>query len=128
MQKDHGIIITLTDNSEKDIEVEDLLKLVNELRLAGAEAISINDERVVSRSDIRSINGNLILVNTKRLTSPYIVKAIGNQQYLESGLTQKEYGYIDRIIKAADKTAVIERQDKIQILKYTEELTYKYLN
>ena len=105
MQQGLGIVVTLRDNEYKDIEYSDLLILVNELRLAGAEAISINDERVVTRSDLRAVSGNLILLNQKRLSSPYIVKAIGNQQYLESGLTQKEYGYIDRIIKAYEKTA-----------------------
>lgn len=100
--------------------------LVNELRLAGAEAISINDERVVTRSDLRAVSGNLILLNQKRLSSPYIVKAIGNQQYLESGLTQKEYGYIDRIINAYEKTATVERSDNITILKYEGEMNFKY--
>ena len=43
-----GIIITLTDTSLKSIERYDLISLVNELKLAGAEAISINDERIVN--------------------------------------------------------------------------------
>ena len=126
MQQGLGIVVTLRDNEYKDIEYSDLLILVNELRLAGAEAISINDERVVTRSDLRAVSGNLILLNQKRLSSPYIVKAIGNQQYLESGLTQKEYGYIDRIIKAYEKTATVERSDNITILKYEGEMNFKY--
>ena len=48
--KGKGIQVTLTDNEEEDIEAYDLLELVNELRLAGAEAISINGHRIISTS------------------------------------------------------------------------------
>ena len=56
-----GIIITLEDNSYKNIERFDLISLVNELKLAGAEAISINNERVVCNTDIALINNRIIL-------------------------------------------------------------------
>ena len=65
-----GIVITLQDNDFKDIESYELLKLVNELKLAGAEAISINEERIVSTSDITMINNSIILVNTRRISGP----------------------------------------------------------
>ena len=66
-----GIVITLEDNSFKNIESFDLISLVNELKLAGAEAISINDERVVSSTDIALINNRIILVNGNRISGPY---------------------------------------------------------
>lgn len=121
-----GIVVTLTDNEYKDIEAYDLVQLVNELRLAGAEAISINDERIVATSDIAYINNTLIVINGKKMSSPYVVKAIGDQGYLESGLTTKDTGYIDVYIKGSKKTATIERQDEIQILKYDGEMNLKY--
>ena len=114
-----GIEVTLTDNSTKDIDAYDLLELVNELRLAGAEAISINGERIVAMSDIVDINYSFIVINGNRISSPYTVKAIGNQTYLESGLTAKEYGYMDNIIKGNGKTATLERVDSIVIPKFT---------
>ena len=73
-----GIVITLEDNSFKNIERFDLISLGNELKLAGAEAISINDERIVSNTDIALINNRIILVNGRRTSGPYIVKAIGD--------------------------------------------------
>ena len=111
--KGKGIQVTLTDNEEEDIEAYDLLELVNELRLAGAEAISINGERIVAMSEIVDINYSFIVVNGNRISSPYIVKAIGDQTYLESGLTAKEYGYMDNIIKGNGKTATLERVDNL---------------
>ena len=121
-----GIVITLSDNREKKIEIYDILQLINELKLAGAEAISINDERIIATTDIKEVNSMYIVVDGKRITSPYVVKAIGNQTYLESGLTTKDYGYIDRVIKAYDKTATVERQDNVKILKYAGEMKLQY--
>ncbi len=43
----------------------DLLQLVNELKLAGAEAISINNERVVSTTEIANVGSQFILINGK---------------------------------------------------------------
>lgn len=123
-----GIIVTLSNNSTKNIDAYDLLELVNELRLAGAEAISINDERVIAMTDIVDINYSFIVVNGNRISSPYVVKAIGNQTYLESGLTAKEYGYMDNIIKGNGKTATLERNDNIQIPKFTGKLEMNYAN
>ena len=123
-----GIIVTLSNNSNKNIDAYDLLELVNELRLAGAEAISINDERIVAMSDIVDINYSFIVVNGNRISSPYVVKAIGNQTYLESGLTAKEYGYMDNIIKGNGKTATLERNDNIEIPKFTGNLEMNYAN
>lgn len=124
--KGKGIVVTLSDNELKDIESYDLVKLVNELRLAGAEAISINDERVIARTDIVTVNSTNILVNSKRIYSPYIIKAIGNQSYLESGLITKDYGFIDQTIRGNKKTGSVERQDNIEILKYSNKLELKY--
>ena len=48
---------------------EDLLMLVNELNAAGAEAIAINDERIISTSEIRNA-GDYIVINTNRYSVP----------------------------------------------------------
>lgn len=121
-----GIVVTLSDNRERKIEIYDILQLINELNLAGAEAISINEERIIATTDIKEVNSMYIVIGGKRITSPYVVKAIGNQTYLESGLTTKDYGYIDRIIKGYDKTATVERQSNIKILKYAGEMKLQY--
>lgn len=126
-----GIVVTLSDNDEKNIEAYDILQLINELRLAGAEAISVNDVRIVNMSDVVDINvsedSSFIVINGKRLSSPYTVKAIGNQSYLESGLTKKNSGYMDNIIKGNDKTATLKRENKIQISKYDGTMNLKYV-
>lgn len=89
-----GITITIKDIDKetqyneniKPISAEDLLIIVDYLRLAGAEAISINEERIISMSDIAYINNSIIYINQQRILAPYVIKAIGNSINLESTL------------------------------------------
>ena len=122
-----GVIVTLTASTEAQIDIYDLLQLLNELKLAGAEAISINDIRIVNTTDIAFIQDIFISIAGNRVNSPYIVKAIGDQTKLESGLMQKDSGYIDKIIKPMDKTATVERENNIIIPKYKGTITTKYI-
>ena len=59
----------------------DLQKLVNGLWEAGAEAISINGQRLTNLTTIR-LAGWAITVNYRPLTAPYVVSAIGNTDTL----------------------------------------------
>lgn len=122
-----GVIITLTDSEENYIKYYDLLDLINELRYAGAEAISINDVRVLSSSYITQPQEGITLVNGTRVTSPFVVKAIGNQTYLSSTLSLKDSGYIDRN-KAIGINVKLETGKNIKILKYSGNLEIKYMN
>ena len=122
-----GVVVTLSDNTENNIDIYDILQLLNELKLAGAEAISINGVRIVNSTDVALINNSYIKIDDNRLNSPYVVKAIGDPVKLESGLMQKDSGYMDKIIKAMDKTATVERQDNIVIPKYDGKMTIKYI-
>ena len=67
------------------IHDEDLLRVLNELRAAGAEAISVNDQRIVAMSEIRCA-GPTISVNNVRSAPPYVIKAIGAPKTLSSAL------------------------------------------
>jgi len=77
--KGEGVVITLTDTRNQRIWSEDLRLLVNELKEAGAEAISINDQRIVYDTYIVDISNTHIRINGQEMiVSPYVVKAIGN--------------------------------------------------
>ena len=126
-----GIIITLADNDKSQIVASDLITLVNELKNAGAEAISINGERIVTTTDIIDIQYKYILINTSsnegrvlRIYSPFVVKAIGNQKYLESAITVK-YGYIDQM-KANEKSISYVLDNNVIVEKYNGNLDFKY--
>lgn len=124
--KGSGIIVTLTDTRAQKITSEDLRTLLNELKTAGAEAISINNQRIVYDSYIVDIGDTYISVNGVRIVSPYEVKAIGNPTYLESGLAKKQYGYIDTRLEEG-KDITLERKDNITISKYKGNLNLEYV-
>lgn len=122
----NGIVITLTDTRAQKISPEDLRELLNGLKTAGAEAISINGQRIVYDSYVVDLGGTFISVNGERQVSPYIVKAIGNPTYLESELSKKQYGYIDTKLEEG-KDIVLERQDNILIDAYKGNLDMEYV-
>lgn len=116
--KGEGIIVTLSDKDIYNIEYDDILRLVNELNIAGAEAIAVNDERIVAMSDITLVNNRIVLVNTRKISGPYVIKAIGDKKYFESALNIKG-GYIDSIV-VNGKGVEYKLDDNITIPAYEE--------
>lgn len=122
-----GIVIKMSNSGTSKINSEDLLNLVNLLKNAGAEAISINEQRVVYDTYIVDINGtNYITINGERIVAPYTIKAIGNTTYLESSVAQKNYGYIDTQI-AEGKQVTLERAESVNIPAYNNSLEFEYI-
>lgn len=94
--KGAGLIISLEDGEPKEDELEgsidswlriihneDMLKLINELKLNGAEAISINGQRVTETSEV-FCSWAFISINGKKLPAPFEVKAIGDEDLMEA--------------------------------------------
>jgi uncharacterized protein YlxW (UPF0749 family) len=93
-----GVIVTLADLppakaksmgvtvDQSIVHDVDVLQAINELRATGAEAISINGERLAAASPIRCV-GNSILVNTVPKGQPFELSAVGDQRTMYSGLT-----------------------------------------
>ena len=94
-----GVIVTLKDNNTVTadsnildpsmviVHMPDILGVINELKNAGAEAISINDQRVVSTTSL-TCEGNIININGEKISSPFVIKAIGSSIYMNSALTR----------------------------------------
>lgn len=104
-----GIILVLDDGTAPVLDpnyaiVHDaiLLRIVNELNSAGARAISINGERIVSTSEIRCA-GPIIVINMHRMGAPFEMKVIGDPKKLENTL------------RASDGELEILRQNGFQI-------------
>ena len=124
-----GIEVTLreTDNEEiSRITADDLILIVHALKASGAEAISINDERIVNMSDIVDINQSFIKINGQRIVSPYVIKAIGNQSYLESSLISNG-GPVDEMKKIGQDVSVT-KSNKVVVPKHNKEIKIKYMN
>ena len=121
--------ITINETEDETVEkvtADDLLLIINALKQAGAEAISINDERIINMTDVVYIDGaDIIRVNGQRILAPYTIKAIGNQTYLESALLGNG-GQVDTMNKVGQDVS-IEKKDNIKITKYSGEIKTRYM-
>jgi uncharacterized protein YlxW (UPF0749 family) len=95
-----GVTVVLTDGelaaseanaSDYRIQDIDLQLVVNELWAAGAEAIAVNGQRLVTSTAIRSAGG-AVLVNFRVLTSPYRVAAVGDSGRLAARFGSSDIG------------------------------------
>lgn len=125
-----GVVVTIEDSTDTSLSAEaglvhdtDLTAVVTELKAAGAEAISINGQRIISTTAIRCV-GPTIQVNSVKVASPFYIKAIGNAKYLESALNIKN-GVVDSL-KAYGIKVDVETDDRITIDKYENALKLKY--
>ena len=128
-----GIIFTLDDSKQaakaaenKNLYIihdEDLLRVVNELRSAGAEAISLNGQRLIGTSEIRCV-GPTVLVNERRLAAPFVISAIGNPQTLESSL--KLRGGVIENFKFWGIRADVVQSDKVRVPAFKGNRTFEF--
>ena len=109
--------------SKKIIHNSDLLAIINELNNAGAEAIEINGQRIISTSAI-TCEGNVVKVNGEKIGSPFVIKAIGSQGLLYGQITRIG-SYID-IMRSEGVIVNVNKADNIEIGKYTGVITFKY--
>lgn len=94
-----GVEVTLNDSNvslkpgqDPNLYVlhdEDVLRVLNELRAAGAEAISMNGQRLLATTEVRCTGPTVLLNKNNRLAPPYVVTAIGNPDTLEASLKMK---------------------------------------
>lgn len=127
-----GITIYLTpdtkifgNNTEDHLTDKHLVYLVNELRFAGAEAISINDIRIVSRTGIRNA-GNYILINDEKISPSrrIVIQAIGDKNLLYSAMSFPEVfsdfkGLCDVKFEKSDDT-IIKKYNKTYKFDYAK--------
>ncbi len=133
-----GIEIVLKDNNNISSELlstqildmnklvvhnSDLIAIVNILKHANAEAISINEQRIVNSTDFAYTS--FIRINSKRIVSPYVIKVIGNPDYLKSALLGSG-GYKEEL-EALGHEVNIETPRKVEIPKYSGEMSTKYI-
>jgi len=134
--KGPGVVVSLSDNPDygkiidtREISINglvhdfDLLSVVWELKNAGAEAISINDQRIIYITDIYC-GGPIISVNGLELVPPYIIKAIGDPESLVYTLNKDSYynWMVNRGLKVS-----MRKEDSIKIFKYDKNINYSYM-
>lgn len=93
----------------------DMQRIVNGLWQSGAEAISVNGQRLTALSAIRAA-GDAILVDNKPLVPPYTVLAIGNGQRLSTAFQDSADGqYLHVLQQNYGVRASISAQDEVRL-------------
>lgn len=129
-----GIVISMYDNPEErsfDFDLNndiihdiDILNIINDLKVAGAEAISVNGQRVISTSEIKCA-GPTIRINGRTSATPFIIKAIGDPKSLVASVNAP--GTNGDILKNVyNKGFDITVEDLITIPGYKGILNFKY--
>ncbi|MBB6437690.1 uncharacterized protein YlxW (UPF0749 family) [Streptomyces candidus] len=106
-----GITLTIND-PQGAVEADRLLDTIQELRAAGAEAIQINDVRVVANTYFSEVDGG-IQIDGKKIAAPYSFKVIGKPQDLEPALNIP--GGVVQTLEKEQATAVVQRLEKIVV-------------
>lgn len=126
-----GISILLDDGarnlqageSANDIIVHDLdlLLLLEELKAAGAEALSINGERYVSSTEI-SCGGHTVKINGKTFARPFQIRAIGDPKSLYGAVTIP--GSYGSLLSECGLIFTPKREEEITIEAYTGDVDF----
>ncbi|MBC9785764.1 DUF881 domain-containing protein [Heliobacterium chlorum] len=135
-----GVIITLDDsplaqqldtirkNDPNQYYIHDsyLRDLVNALWTGGAEAVSINNQRLVSTSEI-FCGGTTIFVNRELVTPPFVIRAVGDPKTLMASVNMVTTslvlkGYRQQFGIVFDPVA----SDKVQIPNYKGDTKFQY--
>lgn len=104
---------------------QDLLRIINDLKIAGAEAISINGQRYMGFSEVKC-SGPTVTINGKTYGQPFIIKAIGNSAELESAIKSIDsYSYMLNSIYGIKID--VKASNQIKVPKYTKLKQYNYL-
>lgn len=131
-----GIVLSLEDSKKQPptarafeadkyiIHDVDLQQIVNELGASGAEAIAINDQRVIGRTAIRCV-GPTIQVNGVPVTPPFVVKAIGDPSTLAGGLNLP-FGVLDGLRRYDPAMFRLEKRAKLVLPAYTGSTEVRY--
>lgn len=106
-----GLLITVDNGPKYSVDDGDLLLLINELKASEAQAISINDQRLIASTEIREA-GKYISINRQQISAPFVVKAIADPNKLENALRVIS-GVLERFDEFNIKYSVEKRNDII---------------
>ncbi len=131
--KGPGVVLTVEDSKREIssaentnlyiIHDEDMLKIINELKAAGAEAIAINDQRLISTSEIRCA-GPTVSINNTRISAPFIIKAVGNAKNMENAVKMR--GGVAESLSVWGIQLSIKKEGSIVIPAYKGSVQFKY--
>lgn len=129
-----GIEVTLNDSNlqvEKGgnpnwyvLHDEDILRVLNELRAAGAEAMAINSQRILATTEVRCTGPTILVNRNQRIAPPFVIQAIGNQDTLINSLKMRN-GVIDSLQPWGIQIS-IKKVSRVEIPPYSGSISFDY--
>ena len=133
-----GILITIKDISnalfyneddpnilDKIVHNYDIVYVINDLRNAGSEAISVNGQRIIDRSEV-ICDGPLLNINGVKIASPFYVSAIGNKDALKKYMLTDE-NYLKYML-SREINIEVKELDNVKIQAYYQELNKDFMS
>lgn len=130
-----GVVVTVEDPLPPDgfadnymdsvimYNYEFLLSLINRMKDAGAEAISINGQRIIATTEI-SLAGDNVNINATPTAPPYVIKAIGNPDTIEATLTIR-FGVVEQM-KNYGLRVDIKKKSDVEVPRYSGIIKFRY--
>ncbi|WP_142414843.1 DUF881 domain-containing protein [Hathewaya massiliensis] len=129
-----GIKVTLNDASQADfgeyysamnlVHDVDIWFLINDLRVAGAEAIAINGQRIVGNT-YSYCSGTFIEIKGNKIVAPFYIDVIGNKNTIKEYLLTESF-HIKSLTDIRKIQLNIEEWDKVEVPAYEGKLKFKY--
>ena len=101
-----------------------MLKVINELKQNGSEAISINGERVLTTSEIYC-SWAFISINGNKLPVPFVIDVVGDPDKLDAYMDMP-FSQLN-IMKNRGIKVTLEKEDNILLKGSSSPLTINYL-
>ena len=102
----------------------DIIIIINDLKRSGAEAVSVNGQRIVDRTEI-VCSGYTVRINGQILARPFVIKAIGDGKRMSASLISSE-GY-GSLLKTYGVQFDVELEDDVFIQRYAGTEKYYYM-
>jgi uncharacterized protein YlxW (UPF0749 family) len=124
-----GVVLMMQDSKKKPpsnrllesqsfiIHDTDIQQAVHELFASGAEAIAVNNQRVMARTSIRCV-GPTLLVNGVAVAPPFVIMAIGDPGTLAGGLNLP-LGILDNFRRFDPQMVQLDKKSDLTIPAYT---------
>lgn len=103
----------------------DMLNVINEIKNVGAEALSINGQRVMSNSEIYC-SWAFLSVNGVKTPAPFYITAIGNKELMKKYLLSSE-SYLKSLMNRGINVTIYE-EDEVEVPAYTGTMKVNDLN
>ncbi|MHB8071598.1 MAG: DUF881 domain-containing protein [Candidatus Cryosericum sp.] len=131
-----GVIVTLSDSARTPTLSDDanyfvihdgyLRVMVNLMRRYGASAIAINDQRVLGNSPIVCA-GPIILVNSSKMSPPYVITAVGDPDVLADSISQDVFFRVLTMYRDQfGITCALEKKTAVTVPASLDNAAFKY--